>query len=155
SAPFCCRLRIDPPHSCLSPERDMPMHRPALSAALLLWLALAATGEPQPARRAAGTPKQATPTDDPLPKWALSRFGNNRWLHPAQQLAFSPDGRYLAVTGQVTRLFDVTTGRGVRRFHRAASYLCFTPDGKTLITTPYGFTPTLSFWDVATGKRLR
>jgi WD40 repeat protein len=129
-----------------------------LCVLLFLWLAGPALGDPPPANDG---PAKAAPVQrldaygDPLPEWALARFGTNRWQHPAQVLAFSPDGRYVAATGTVTRLFDAKTGRTARRFEAQASFLCFSPDGKTLITTPYGLAPTLRFWDVATGKQLR
>src|SRR5438128_1637481 len=105
----------------------------ALFAAALV-LAHPALGGPPPGKDAAGGAPKAKRTDpqgDPLPEGALARFGSNRWQHPAQQLAFSPDGRYLAATGQVTRLFDVKSGRAVRRFNSPGNFLFFPADGKT------------------------
>src|SRR5262245_40763436 len=112
-----------------------------LCALLFLCLGGPSLGDPPPANDG---PAKAAPGQrldaygDPLPEWALARFGTNRWQHPALVLTFSPDGRYVAATGAVTRLFDAKTGRTARRFEAQASFLCFSPDGKTLITTPYG-----------------
>jgi WD40 repeat protein len=80
-------------------------------------------------------------------------------------LAFSPDGRTLATgDGQPpggsdsrlahVRLFDLGTGRLVRRFsgHRHGVHgLAFSPDGKALATT--GGDGCLGLWDVGTGRR--
>jgi RNA polymerase sigma factor (sigma-70 family) len=79
----------------------------------------------------------------------------------AGRLVFTPDGKgVVAPTGGATAdpillLWDVTTGREVRRFtgHTAATYdVALSPDGKRMVSASADRTPRL--WDVATGKEL-
>ena len=87
----------------------------------------------------------------------------------ASVLAFSPDGR-LALSGSLTRgktvdgsaadysirLWDVATGKEVRRFlgHTASLMgVAFTPDGRQVLSASYD--STLRLWDVQTGRQLR
>jgi RNA polymerase sigma factor (sigma-70 family) len=73
----------------------------------------------------------------------------------ASCIAFSPDGKLLAV-GNVQRLwlqlFEVVTGKEVRRLHCWPSVMtiAFSPDGKTLAAGKSE--GTISLWDVTTGK---
>ena len=73
----------------------------------------------------------------------------------ALALAYSPDGRTLAVAGddgQVV-LRDVGSGREVARLEGhgdAVSCLAFSPDGRTLATGSYD--RTVKLWDPATGR---
>jgi RNA polymerase sigma factor (sigma-70 family) len=79
-------------------------------------------------------------------------------------LAFSPDGKTLATSqanstswSDPTKVafWDSGTGKLLRHFtmpSRAALYLCFTPDGRTLVAA--GEQPRLHLWDVATGKQV-
>jgi RNA polymerase sigma factor (sigma-70 family) len=76
-------------------------------------------------------------------------------------LAYSPDGRLLAIGGSlVIRLCDPTTG-AVRRVlplrNTSPHLLQFAPDGKTIATAGSGPDRQyhLYLWDVATGKRVR
>jgi RNA polymerase sigma factor (sigma-70 family) len=141
--------------------------------AVVLVLTLSALGaglllRPQGASERAGpaqAPRQKEPGapgragvdvhGDPLPAGAVARLGSLRWRQEAQTLAFSTDGLYVAAAGKTTRLFDVASGKLLRILPAPSNYVFFCPDGKTLITTPYGFSPVLRFWDLATGKELR
>jgi WD40 repeat protein len=82
-------------------------------------------------------------------------------------IAFSPDGR-LAVSGNyrgVVQLWDVTTGKEVRRFsgHRAAVHsVAFSPDGRQIASGAGGLTEegkpidnTIRVWDVKSGKEIK
>jgi RNA polymerase sigma factor (sigma-70 family) len=83
-----------------------------------------------------------------------------------QALAFTPDGKALACWDrqQALRLWDTGTGTELRCFKpyegkprgnsRTASYLAFTPDGRSLLLKN-GHDPTLRLLDAATGKELR
>jgi RNA polymerase sigma factor (sigma-70 family) len=69
-------------------------------------------------------------------------------------LAFSPDGKYLAMGCQLKELilWDVATGREVRRLGSAGSSAAFSPDGKTLAAV--SGQGAIRLWDVATGNTL-
>jgi WD40 repeat protein len=79
-----------------------------------------------------------------------------------EALAVSPDGRFVASGGGLSRsgggdirLLDAATGRQVRRLagdQSAAVDAAFAPDGKVLVTA--GENGSLYFWEAATGKQL-
>jgi WD40 repeat protein len=152
-----------------------PARRGVALALLFGVLGLGAALLPGPRARPAAPPekkgldaenKERVGADgDPLPAGAVARLGTLRWRHLAQSFAFSPDGRYFAVAGSPTRLFDASSGKLLRslRFEVSsgkfklplpgeANFLHFCPDGKTLIT---GFRSELRFWDLPTGKDVR
>jgi WD40 repeat protein len=74
-------------------------------------------------------------------------------------LAFSPDGKFLAVAGDAPaiRLFDPQTGEEVRALKGhtdAVSCLAFSPDGKLLASG--GYDKTIRLWDpTTTGQTVR
>jgi RNA polymerase sigma factor (sigma-70 family) len=81
---------------------------------------------------------------------------------PAQNIALSPDGKWLAALARTGNpedppfaLREFATGRLVRRFGKSdnASSLLFAPDGKVLAT--FGWSPTVQLWDPDTGRLLR
>jgi RNA polymerase sigma factor (sigma-70 family) len=72
-------------------------------------------------------------------------------------VAFAPDGKTLVgVTGNVVRLWDVTSGQEVRRLEGHTDeieQIAFAPDGKLLASG--GQDQTIRLWDPATGAELR
>lgn len=102
---------------------------------------------------------------DPLPPGALARMGTVRFRHgdSISSLALSPDDRILVTAGRdhTVRLWDVATGREVRRFsgHEDQGYndspsAAFSPDGK-IVAVGLGSSEPICLWDAATGKKLR
>jgi RNA polymerase sigma factor (sigma-70 family) len=104
---------------------------------------------------------------DPLPSGAAARLGTVRFRpgDPLANIAFSPDGKLLAVaTGNMEgdansvslSLWNRTSGRRLRRFgvgKRPPFVLTFASDGKTLATQDER--GEIHLWDVGTGKELR
>lgn len=87
--------------------------------------------------------------------------------HTVLKMAFSPDGNILA-TGGVTdgvRVWEVSTGKQLYRLHERNNRskdsrilgVAFLPDGKALLTLPWGRLDDeagVHFWVPATGKRI-
>jgi WD40 repeat protein len=110
--------------------------------------------------------------DETLRLWDVNTGQEVRRFEGSVQssaLAFSPDGR-LALSGSLDawkgdvfvradysiRLWDVATGKEVRRFlgHTASLMrVAFTPDGRQVLSA--GYDSTLRLWDVQTGRLLR
>jgi serine/threonine protein kinase/tetratricopeptide (TPR) repeat protein/DNA-binding beta-propeller fold protein YncE len=66
-------------------------------------------------------------------------------------VAFSPEGERAAVADEHgLRLWDLETGREVRRFPHRSSGVAFTPDGRRLLSTDH-FGRKLQLYDVSTG----
>jgi len=94
--------------------------------------------------------------DDPLPPNALLRLGSTRFRHAGivRSIAYSPDGRMLASTGDdhAVRLWEVPGGRQLLKLDTNGEESCaaFSPDGKTLA---WGTRTSLHLWDLAGGKK--
>ncbi len=78
-----------------------------------------------------------------------------RWI---DQVAFSPDGQFLATAGRdgTARVWDLANGQEMIRLQHAAPVeaVAFSPDGRQLITA--SFDGTARLWDLASGsERLR
>src|SRR5262249_50915883 len=106
-----------------------------------------------------GKPTLTDRHGDPLPPGAVARLGTVRWRHDGGvgHVVFSPDDKILAAGGNETFLFDVRTGKQLRRMPamprgKWGSALHFSQDGKTLVVAG---AEEISFWDVATGKQVR
>jgi WD40 repeat protein len=68
----------------------------------------------------------------------------------AQSLAFSPDGKYLAISsGFNTKLWNIATGQELRPLEGGKAI--FSPDGTTLATSTAG----VKLWNWRTGQELR
>jgi WD40 repeat protein len=133
----------------------MNAHRAYL--ALLLAAGLAGAAVPAAARttpQAAPAARRVDRYGDPLPPGAVARLGTWRLRHPnpVNALAFSPDGRFLASVGSPAVVWDVLTGREVRRLEGTWTYGAahFTPGGELLAGSEYG----LDRWGITSGKRL-
>ncbi|MDD5580533.1 MAG: DUF4082 domain-containing protein [Methylobacter sp.] len=77
--------------------------------------------------------------------------------HPPRAVAVSPDGRYIAIAGEETRvfLFDAIAGKLSRIFSGHIDFingLAFSPDGRYLASA--GAEGRTLMWDMNTGKRL-
>ena len=73
-------------------------------------------------------------------------------------LAFSPDGRFLAARSSPATLWDLSSGKEVRRFGPDSSrsfsmFLGFTPDGQSLVQARAD--GAIKIWDVPSGNEVR
>jgi WD40 repeat protein len=75
------------------------------------------------------------------------------------QLAYSPDGRYLAAISnyRTVRVWDAQSGAAALSFQSGDlgyDWLAFSPDGRT-IATASGYQDFIQFWDVSRGLPAR
>jgi WD40 repeat protein len=71
------------------------------------------------------------------------------------QVRFSPDGKWLALTGENSTVYLIDTATGSTRHqlqgHISRSWASFTPDGRTALTEDMNG---IRFWNLATGREL-
>jgi RNA polymerase sigma factor (sigma-70 family) len=166
--------------------RGLAWTRFQLVAAVLLALGASAVGvgvlagPSQPAEQGAPAESPASPEDapdkladkadvrrgqdgEPLPDEAVARLGTTHFRHGGlvQHLAFTPDGKaLLSAGGGSLRVWDVATGREIRRFadEVKAQSVSVAPDGKTVAAliplAPTADEP-MVICDFASGKVLR
>jgi WD40 repeat protein len=96
---------------------------------------------------------------DPLPPYALKRYGTVRLKHADKvlDLAFSPNGKMLASCGadRLVILWDAMDGKEIRKLsgHKhVVQTLAFFPDGDVLASGDQ--VGEIIYWEVATGKIL-
>ncbi|HZY86758.1 MAG TPA: sigma-70 family RNA polymerase sigma factor, partial [Gemmataceae bacterium] len=127
-------------------------------ALVLVLLTAAGAGlamRPKPKAAATKTPVVVRQDGgEPLPDGALARLGGLRFRGDWDHLAFTPDGKAVAVQQVETlALLDVASGKVVRRFPRlGCGPVAFSPDGKLLAATVGNMVALL---DVATGGKRR
>src|ERR1043165_325059 len=146
--------------------------KPLAAVLLAGWLVHTSSAQPKPDVDRHG---------DALPPGAIARLGSVRFRAPATSIAYSPDGKLLAVGGSDNqiRLLDPVTGKEIRRLsgHQPRTFspprevknpfdvlvdsvgqgnvttLAFSPDSKTLASG--GWDDMIRLWDVETGKERR
>ena len=136
-------------------------------------VSLTAGGQP-PGRAAAAGPGPAAPatTDalgDPLPEGAVARLGTSRLRHGDGVFfaAYTPDGKGLLTAGldQVISLWELPSGKEIRRFGFESRKIALTPESPLLFSVSVALSPdgkvvaaaregALSLWEVPTGKLL-
>jgi WD40 repeat protein len=134
------------------------------SSIVLLLLLLAGSpshaDNPPPGDRP--TPERSTSSKnsqvDPLPEWARSRLGTNRWrtAGPVSSLAVAKDGKLIAaVAGKRVSLWEAATGKEIRcleGIQNGCRALALSPDGKLLAAVD-DYAPA-HVWEVSTGREI-
>src|SRR5205085_7575134 len=74
-----------------------------------------------------------------------------------RQVAYSPDGKYLATGAYVrntneVKLWNAQTGEEIRTYHGGGQSVAFSPDSKRLASTADQPVDKVWVWDVATGQ---
>jgi WD40 repeat protein len=93
-----------------------------------------------------------------LPERVIARLGTLRFRGVRECLAIAPKGDILATSGgsagNQVALWDVATGREIRRFgeHATLRSIAFSPDGQRLVSSANE--NGCRVWDVETGKQL-
>ena len=89
--------------------------------------------------------------------WDAASGTRRHVLHPPDAgslVAFTPDGRTLAVAGTIVTLWDVASGEPRGRFGRfrvELNAIDISPDGRTLVAA--GFDSTVGLWDLRSRSR--
>src|SRR5216684_431281 len=131
-----------------------------LIAAAIILGSLSENSAGQAPKSGAASQSRVDVYGDSLPTGASARMGTVRYrcIRDIYALAFSPDNKMLAGSGwgNVICLWDVVTGKEIRRFSGHQGWIwsvAFSPDGKTLASGSADHT--IRFWETATGKEIR
>jgi len=145
-------LRIWGPDA-VKPLRELRGHRPMLSR--IAW-------SPDGSRVATIGQQWEMFLWDPAEDEPLVRFMPADWSGSSCRLAFSPDGRLLAVCmgSDILRLYDAQSGRLERELEASGAHalgMLFSPDGNLLLqwTSQGSDSGWYHVWDVRTGDRRR
>ena len=127
-------------------KRTMPGHDS--------WVTMAAFS-PDSRTLATSTPKNVKLWD--VRTGELKRtLGEQDLANSWQKFAFTPDGKRIAIVGQFRISFwDVETGENTSNLDGRATFVAYSPDGKTLACVQHGFWNQISLLDAETGELKR
>jgi WD40 repeat protein len=92
-------------------------------------------------------------TQEPLPRFAIARFGTTRLRHKAGFVAFTPDGNALITSGTGnTFLWDCSTGRALLRLPAGGSDEKVTVSGNGRMMAVSDLSNCVELWDLRSGR---